>query len=109
MFTTTPRWIDYINSDPMTLRRASLRFFLESRRLDIFIKKNRARLDRPCLLAVGTGDRIINVEGTMEYFRAFGNPQNRIKIYNNTGHTLEFETNPTWYFEDMAGWFLKMT
>src|SRR6185436_18445788 len=34
LFTTTPRWLDFLRSDPLSLHQATSRFMIESARLD---------------------------------------------------------------------------
>ncbi|MFW5798266.1 MAG: alpha/beta fold hydrolase [Planctomycetota bacterium] len=79
MFTDDPKWIGFVDTDPLTLRQATARFFVESRRLD----------------------------RTERFFNEFVGPESRIKVYGQSPHTLEFGPEAGTYIEDLVDWLVK--
>src|SRR5690606_4186780 len=60
MFTTTPVYLAYIESDPLRIRHVTARFLLTSRALDTWIARRLASLRTPMLLLLAGRDRIID-------------------------------------------------
>jgi len=50
LFTATPRWQQFIRDDPLSLRQATARFFVESVRLDLYLRLAAAQVRLPVLL-----------------------------------------------------------
>jgi alpha-beta hydrolase superfamily lysophospholipase len=49
-------------------------------------------------------DRIINNRRTVAFFRRTAAIKRTLIEYPNAAHTLEFEPDPTTYFDDLAAW-----
>jgi alpha-beta hydrolase superfamily lysophospholipase len=104
LFTDTPAWREFIARDPLTLREITWRFAREDRRLTHYARQAASLLHMPLLLMLAGRDRIVNNGRAMNFFRrAAANPRRLIE-YANAAHTLEFEPDPTPYFDDLAGW-----
>jgi alpha-beta hydrolase superfamily lysophospholipase len=102
LFTANPVRQAYIREDPLALRRATARFFIESVRLDAAIA--RARVTVPVLLMLAGKDRITHNERTRAYVARLGTPAVRVLEYDGASHTLEFEPDPSAVLGDLTGW-----
>lgn len=102
LFTTVPRWQEFFNTDPPTLRRCSAGFYLASRRMDkIFARLTKAR-HVPIHLFVAGDERIIDNDKTTAFIRNLHWPGCRITRYDTARHSLEFENDPEVYFGDLV-------
>lgn len=104
MFTSNPERIEYIRTDLLTLRECTARFFIESVRMDRFLRRNPHRVRVPALLLLAKDDPIIDNEKCLALFRKFGSPIKVIREYANVGHTLEFEKDISFLVNALAGW-----
>jgi alpha-beta hydrolase superfamily lysophospholipase len=103
MFTTTPRYLDYIKGDPSRLTHATARFYWQSNRLDGYLDSNIEALDTPTLLFLAGQDRIIDNAGVIEALNR-GN-QNKLTIINypEQTHSVQFD-DPDQLVQDMGQW-----
>lgn len=104
LFTATPRWQEYIRTDPLSLRTATARFLVESVRLDILLRRAPKHVAVPVLLMLAGHDRIIDNARTRAYVTRFRSSDRLILEYPDAHHTLEFEPDPTPVFADLARW-----
>ena len=102
LFTANPSRQAYIRDDPLALRRATARFFIESVRLDAAIA--RARVTVPVLLMLAEKDRITHNERTRAYVGRLGAPEVLVREYAGASHTLEFEPDPSAVLTDLERW-----
>ena len=107
MFTNTPEKIEFIRTDPLALRECTARFFVESVRMDRFLRRNVPRIKVPALLLLAKDDPIIDNRRCVDLFKAFGSPHKRIKEYANVGHTLEFERDISFLVAALTEWMEK--
>lgn len=106
MFTTTPRYLDYIKSDPSRLTHATARFYWQSSRLDSYLAGNIAALDTPTLLFLAGQDRIIDNAGVIETLNR-GNPEKlTIVDYPDQTHSVQFD-DPDRLVQDMDDWLQR--
>lgn len=102
LFTTVRRWQEFIDTDPLTLRKCTASFYLASRRMD----KTVARLPKvdpvPIHLFIAGDERIIDNQKTGTFVRGLHWPECRITCHNTARHSLEFEGDPTVYFKELA-------
>ena len=103
LFTATPRWLQFLRDDPLSLHRATARFFVESVRLDFYLRWVPKRVTMPTLLLLGGRDRIIYNEPTRSYVERFAGPKEVIE-YPDAHHTLEFEPDPGVFLNDLLTW-----
>lgn len=102
LFTTTDRWIDFIDHDPLSVRQVTARFLLTSRRLDWEVRAyGRCPPPVPLRLLLAGGDRIIDNERTRQFVRGLAIPDRAIIEHPDARHTLEFEPDPQAFFEDL--------
>ena len=103
MFTTTPRYLDYIESDPSRLTHATARFYWQSSRLDSYLDGNIAALDTPTLLFLAGRDRIIDNAGVIETLKRGDSSRLTIIEYPEQTHSVQFDA-PDGLVEDMDRW-----
>ena len=90
MFTTTPRFLRYIQDDPWRTRTVTARFCMASRALDRRVNRRRARLAMPTLAVLAGHDRIIDNVGVVALLRAL-RPDARIAVFAGAQHALQFD------------------
>jgi len=104
LFTATPRWQKFIAEDPLSLREATARFLLASRKLDFYLKRVRSRVSVPTLLLLAGEDRIIDNAQTRCFVESFAARDKTVIEYPGAHHTLEFEPDPRPVFDDLTNW-----
>lgn len=105
LFTAHPARQEFIRSDSLKLRRATVAFMLASRALDGRVA-GLARQSRGCPLRVFLAgrDRIIDNEKTTAFIRSLPWPTRELVEYPEASHTIEFEPDPRPFFDDLAAW-----
>lgn len=104
LFTSQPKWIEFLRNDPLTLHQVTASFFLATRRMDSAI---RDLPDGPAIalhVCLAEDDEIIESAKTAEYVRSLNWPRTQITHYPNVKHTLEFESVCEDYFDDLVSW-----
>jgi alpha-beta hydrolase superfamily lysophospholipase len=104
LFTASPRWQEYIRNDPLSLREATARFFVESARLDGYLRFVPVYVTVPVLVLLAAEDRIIDNEKTRQFVEQFATAEKHIIEYPGAHHTLEFEPEPERYLRDLISW-----
>lgn len=104
LFTDSPVWQEYIDHDPLTLRRVTWRFAQQDRQLTRYARSAAPYLHMPLLLMLAGRDRIVDNSRTRAFFNRTGTRFRTLIEYPNAAHTLEFETDPEPYFADLASW-----
>jgi alpha-beta hydrolase superfamily lysophospholipase len=104
LFTATPRWQQFIRDDPLSLRRATARFFAASVFLDRALRSKPQQVDVPVLLLLAGKDRVIDNHLTRRFVDQFATDDKETKAYPEAAHTLEFEADPNPFVEDIRGW-----
>jgi alpha-beta hydrolase superfamily lysophospholipase len=107
LFTATPRWLQFLRDDPLSLHRATARFLAESFRLDLYLRGTPRHVRVPVLLFLAGQDRIIDNAPTRTFVERFASGDRQVIEYAQAHHTLEFEPDPAPYFADLAGWLLR--
>jgi alpha-beta hydrolase superfamily lysophospholipase len=103
MFTTTPRFLEYIRQDPLRLRYASSRFLMESNRVEKEIDRRMPENTLPILLILAGQERIIDNRGVLRVVQA--GPPDLLDVveYDDQTHSVQFDA-PERLADDMAGW-----
>ncbi|MEA3548580.1 MAG: alpha/beta fold hydrolase [Thermodesulfobacteriota bacterium] len=103
MFTTTPRYYEWIKNDPLRNHQASAKFLMESNRMDGFIKKNGHRSRAPILLFLAGNDKIIDNEAVLTLLQ--DSPDNNLSLvsYQEQTHSIQFDA-PEKLTADMDSW-----
>ena len=103
MFTTTPRYLAYIQDDPLRLTEASASFFMVSHKLDGYVEKNVVKNQAPVLLFLAGKDRIIDNPGVVEVLERGGQDSLEIIEYPDQTHSIQFDA-PARMVDDMIAW-----
>jgi alpha-beta hydrolase superfamily lysophospholipase len=104
LFTASPRWREFIRTDPLALHRATARFFVESFRLDRYLRKAPSHVKTPTLLLLAGQDQIIRNDKTQRFFHKFATADKNVITYGEAHHTLEFEPDPDRFVAEMLRW-----
>jgi acylglycerol lipase len=109
LFTESPQWQSYIRSDPLTLRKVTLRLARQDAALNRYVADAATTVLTPALLALASRDRISNNARLRQFFERLSSPMKRLLEYPDAAHTLEFEPNPQGYFADLAKWLAELS
>ncbi len=91
MFTRTPRFLDYIERDPLRLQRVTARFLIASRGLDRMIRARVQTLSVPVLLFLAGHDRIIDNARTRALLERLPPGRLRVRVYEHATHSIQFD------------------
>lgn len=109
LFTATPRWLDYLAGDELSLREATAGFLFQSRRLDEALAAMTPWIHVPTYLALAGRDRIIDNARSAAWLARLGASDCTIRRYAASHHTLEFEPEPQPIFADLVTWLTAHT
>ena len=104
LFTATPVWQRFVRDDSLSLRQATARFFVESARLDGYLRFVPKHVTVPTLLMLAEKDRIIDNARTRRFVKRFAAADKEIVEYPGAHHTLEFEPEPERFIRDLISW-----
>jgi alpha-beta hydrolase superfamily lysophospholipase len=104
LFTDTPRWREYVDRDPLSLRQITVRFARADRRLTKLARGSATFIHTPTLLMLGGRDQIVANRRTRSFLSRTPAVHKTLVEYPNAAHTLEFEPDPQAYFADLADW-----
>jgi alpha-beta hydrolase superfamily lysophospholipase len=104
MFTNTPEKIEFIRTDPLTLRECTARFFVESVRMDRYLRRNAPRVKAPAFLLLAENDPIIDNRSCAALFDRFGSERKKRQVFKGVGHTLEFERDIRFLVAALGEW-----
>ena len=103
MFTANPARLDYLSKDTLSLFKATARFFIASRALDVCLARRMSRISAPTLMLLAGHDRIVDNEGLRAFYDKLTCPKEMV-FFGDAHHTLEFEPDPQPYFDRLAAW-----
>jgi alpha-beta hydrolase superfamily lysophospholipase len=104
LFTASPDWRRFIETDRHGLTEATARFMVASVQLGIYLRRAVKRVTVPSLLMLAGHDRIIDNAKTKAFFTTFGSVDKTVLEYPDAHHTLEFEPEGYRWFEDFTNW-----
>jgi acylglycerol lipase len=104
LFTDNRDWQRFIVEDANMLRHITWRFAREDRALSRFARGAAPELTMPLLFMLAGRDRIIDNDRVREFFNRAPSQDKSLIRYAKAEHTLEFETHPEAYFDDLAKW-----
>lgn len=103
-FTDNPVRIRYVDEDPIKLTQVSASFLLASRQLDKRLRKFGSSGYRgPVHLILAGKERVIDNAATRAWFDALPSENKRLSEFSDASHTIEFEQEPSAFFEAMVG------
>jgi alpha-beta hydrolase superfamily lysophospholipase len=103
MFTTTPRFLEYIRTDPLRLHRVTARFLMESRSLDGYIDRRMPRNLLPILVFLAGRDRIVDNEGILAVLERGTQEELEVITYEDQTHSIQFDA-PKRLVTDTTAW-----
>lgn len=109
LYTETPRWLEYIDRDPLSLRQVTYRFAQADGRLARYAKQSAPYIHTPTLMMLSGRDRIVANSRCRAYWGRLGAAHKTLIEYPGAVHTLEFESDPERYFADLADWIGRTT
>lgn len=113
LFTDDPKWQNWIEQDPLTLRKCTARFFWESHKMDSQINKWAKDARAPILLLLAGRDEICDNDRTLNFMmKKLPEAENgtlMLAEYPEARHTLEFEPNMRKVVQDMLTWLNGQT
>lgn len=104
LFTSTPRWLQFLRDDPLSLRRATARLLLESVRLDFYLRSAPKFVTVPVLTLLAGKERIIHNDRTRIFVNRFASTDKTVLEYPDAHHTLEFEPDPDPILDAIIAW-----
>ncbi len=108
LFTANPEKIEYVAGDPHKLLEVSASFLLTSRQLDKRLRGFAQSAYRgPIHVLLAGQDKIIDNDRTRAWFAGLPSSDRLLTEYPDAHHTLEFEADPSRFFEDLTGWIAE--
>jgi alpha-beta hydrolase superfamily lysophospholipase len=103
MFTTTPKYLSYIENDPLKLKTVSASFLMQSLKMDRVVKKLDDGDHPPMLVFLAGKDRIIDNEATRELVTR--DPRRSVEIieYEDQTHSIQLDA-PERMTRDIVEW-----
>lgn len=108
LFADLPEWQAYIDADPLTLRQVTIRFALADLELTRYATEAPREISSPVLLMLAGRDRIINNRLVRDFVERTVSSDKSVIEYPQAAHTLEFEPDPSPFFEDLRRWASKV-
>jgi alpha-beta hydrolase superfamily lysophospholipase len=108
LFTSSPSWQRFLDSDPDALKKASARFLVQSVRLDLWFRLNCRGWKVPTLLFLGLQEKIVNNKATRERIEDLAQGSIQVIEYPSAHHTLEFEGPEVPWVENLGSWLEKI-
>jgi len=103
MFTSIAQHLDYIKNDPLRLREVTARFYLESTKLDRYLKKKGYQWSAPTQLLLAEHDDIVDNRRLGAMFESLRMKTKKVKMYSGCKHSLVFE-GPAEVADDISDW-----
>jgi len=102
MFTKDPGFLDKMERDPLNLRQATARFFMQGVNIDLFIRKRIAGNELPVLVFLAGQDAIIDNDAVVELLNR-GIPRPEYIVYEDQTHSIQFDA-PARLVADILTW-----
>jgi len=104
MFTKNPKYLNFIKTDKLKLKRVTARFFFESARMDAMLGRNKGKIKNPVLLLMAGDDKVVNNAKLHDWFREESVEDKTLKVYQGSCHSLEFEEEAKDMIDDITNW-----
>lgn len=103
MFTSNPPYLEFIKSDPLSLRDVTASFFFQQALWDRRLR-TATGLRLPVLVLQSGHDPIVDAGHVRDWFDALESRDKRYVLYPEWGHLLDFEEDRQRYWDDVADW-----
>ena len=107
MFTTTPKYLQYIKNDPLKLHTTSASFLMQSKRLDKVVEKTDPGNHPPLLVFLAGKDQIIDNEATRALVTRDPNRSVKIIDYPDQTHSIQLDA-PKRLTRDIDRWMRSL-
>ncbi|NLX13051.1 MAG: alpha/beta hydrolase [Phycisphaerales bacterium] len=108
LFTANVEYQAFLRNDPLALHQVTASFLLASRKMDKLARHmTRHSSATPLHLFLAGHDQIIDNDRTRRFVTGLGWPNTKITEYPSAEHTLEFETDPEPYFQNLRDWIVQ--
>lgn len=107
LFTADPKWVEYLENDPLQIHQATAGFFLASRRMDKAVRQLPSTEAVPLHLMLAGDERIVDNETTRQFVREMNWPHRLITTYHESRHTLEMGPDRERYLQDVVRWLMN--
>src|SRR5690606_10318424 len=104
LFTGEAEWQEFIRTDELGLRQATLSFLRAGLELDRMVESAPARLRQPLLLMLAGRDEIIDNAALRRWSDLLAAEQRTLVEYSDAAHTLEFEPHREQFVTDLIDW-----
>ena len=104
LFTGEADWQEFIRTDPLALKEATVSFLQCSVELDAELDRIPEALRCPMLVMLAGRDQIIDNAATRRYLSRAKTPHLVLREYPEARHTLEFEPGREEIFNDLIDW-----
>ncbi len=104
LFTAELRWQEFIRNDPLALREVTSGFLLAHQDLTRESLAAAPQILCPTLLMLAGRDQIIDNEATKIWAARLGTGTVTLQEYTEAQHTLEFESQPDHFVDDLLAW-----
>ena len=104
LFTRDANWQEFIRSDPLALRKVTIRFALADQQLSRYATTWTASLSFPLLLMLAGKDRIIDNGLVRSFFEQQVHTQSHIIEFDDATHTFDFDPIAPTYIDHLTGW-----
>ena len=101
-FTANPKWVEFFNTDPLTMKQCTAGFYLASRRMDKIAKKLPESDPVPIHLMTAGDERIVDNAKTLAFIQGLNWPGMQISDFPNSRHSLEFEQESETYLTKLV-------
>ena len=108
LFTSDPRWQDFIRRDPLALRDVTSGFLLAHQDLTEEAFAAASSIRCPTLLMLAGRDRIIDNAATKAWSQRLGHGELSLHEYPDAQHTLEFEPKTVPFVADLLAWLTRI-
>lgn len=107
MFTTTPFYLDYIKTDPLSNKTASAAFLINSVRMDSQIADNIGQVSAPILLFLAGQDRIIDNQAVEALLAKTQSIDFKTVNYPEQTHSIQFDKSKQ-MVKDITTWVQQL-
>ncbi len=108
LFTNSDFYKAYIHDDPFTLKRITIRFTVADLELNRLVRSCAEQIQLPIFLMLAGQERIVDNNRTQTFWNRVGSFHKALIEYPDAAHTLEFEKDPSKYFQDLDSCIKKL-
>jgi len=104
LFTADPKWIEFLEQDPLQLHQATAGFYLASRRMDRIVARLGESAPVPIHVLLAADEQIIDNQRTRTFIRDLPWPHRHVTCYRRSRHTFEFGPDRDLFVRDLIRW-----